>query len=170
MRVASISRAKTTSVANRRGRIEPREMLGAQNGGFPSDRRVARTMNALFPIRADAKIPDGLKALDNPDKVLLAWRFRPFAQPRERRSVLIVVDRDQRFQSCNRLMCQALRRGSCAPAFGRERAAAKPICSKVTAAGSKILSHAQMIDHGGNNGIAAIRARCFFKRSLATAR
>ena len=89
-------------------RIEPREMLSAQNGGFPSDCRVARAMNPLFPICADAEIPDGLKAFDNPDKVLLGWRFRPFAHPRERCSVLVAFDRDQRFQSCNRLVFQPL--------------------------------------------------------------
>ena len=33
-------------------RIEPREMLGAQNGGLPRDCRVARAVNSLFPIRA----------------------------------------------------------------------------------------------------------------------
>ena len=62
----------------------------------------------MFTIRADAEIPNGLKALDNPGKVSLAWRFRPFAHPRERRSFLIAFDRDQSFQTCNRLVFQPL--------------------------------------------------------------
>jgi hypothetical protein len=51
-------------------------------------------VNPLFPIRADAEIPDGLKALDSPGKVPLACRFRPFAQPCEWRSILVAFDRD----------------------------------------------------------------------------
>jgi hypothetical protein len=43
-------------------RIEPREMLGAQNGRLSRNRRIARAVNPLFPIRADAENPDGLKA------------------------------------------------------------------------------------------------------------
>ena len=63
-------------------RVEPREMLSAENGDFPSDRRVARAMNALLAILPDAELSDGLKAFDDPDQVLLGRRFRPFAQPR----------------------------------------------------------------------------------------
>ena len=119
-------------------RIEPREMLGAQNGCFPGDCRVARSVNPLFPIRADVESSDGLKAFNDSDKVPLSWRFRPFAHPREQRSVLIVFDCDQRFQSFDRLGFQSLDEFLCACFRARARAA-NPIFSKVTGAGSKIL-------------------------------
>ena len=96
-------------------------MLSAENGCFPRNRRIARAMNPLFPIRADAEFPDGLKALDNPDQVLLAWRFRPFPQPREWRSILF-VSRPRSTLPVLRSSCVPTpRRGSCAPASGRER-------------------------------------------------
>src|ERR1700732_1616809 len=82
-------------------------MLSAENGRFPSNRRISRTMNALFAILTDPKFSDDLQAFDDPDKVLLPRRFRPFTQPRERRSASIVANRDQRLQSCNCLMFQA---------------------------------------------------------------
>ena len=118
-------------------RIEPREMLGAQNGGFPSDCRVARAMNPLFPIRADAEIPDGLKAFDNPDKVLLGWRFRPFAHPRERCSVLVastaINASNPAIVSCSNPSTRFL----CACFRARARAA-RPMRSNIVAAGSKM--------------------------------
>ena len=82
-------------------------MLSAENGRFPSNRCIAGTMNALFAILADPKPSDDLQTFDDPDQVLLPRRFRPFTQPRERRSVSIVANRDQRLQSCNCLMFQA---------------------------------------------------------------
>src|SRR5277367_5549839 len=81
-------------------------MLGAQNGCLPRNRRIARAMNPLFSICADAEIPYGLKALDNPSKVSLAWRFWPFANPCKWRSILVAFDRDQSFQPCNCLVFQ----------------------------------------------------------------
>src|SRR6266481_4365967 len=83
-------------------------MLSAENGRFPSNRCIAGTMNALFAILADPKFLDDLEAFDDPDQVLLSRRFRPFTQPRERRSVSIVANRDQRLQSGNCLRFQAL--------------------------------------------------------------
>ena len=110
-------------------------MLSAENGGFPSNRCVARTMNALFAILADPKPSYDLQTFDDPDQVLLPRRFRPFTQPRERRSVSIVANRDQRLQSGNCLRFQALDEVLVGP-LSR---AAKPNFSKVTDAGSKML-------------------------------
>ena len=94
---------------NQRGqsalRIEPRKMLGAQNGGLPSDCPVACSVNPLFTIRADVEIPDGLKALDNPDKILLSWRFWPFAHPREGRMTMF-VHLDERGKAIRLLMTE----------------------------------------------------------------
>ena len=83
-------------------------MLGAEDGRFAGNGSVARPVNALLAILSDTQLSDDLKAFYNPDQVLLAWRFRPFTYPRERRSVLIVTDREQRLQSRNRLGFQAL--------------------------------------------------------------
>ena len=43
-----------------------------------------------------------------PTRVLLARRFRPFPQPRERRAFLFVVDGEQRLQRGDRLRRQTL--------------------------------------------------------------
>jgi len=42
-------------------------MLSAENGRFPSNRWIARTMNTLFAILADPKFSDDLQAFDDPD-------------------------------------------------------------------------------------------------------
>src|SRR5947209_3732534 len=89
-------------------RIKSPEMLSAENGRFPSNRCVARTVNAWFAILADPKFSNDLQPFDNPDQILLPRRFRPFTQPRERRSASIVADRNQRLQSGNGLVLQAV--------------------------------------------------------------
>ena len=120
VKVASISRTKTTRGQPAR-RIEPRQMLSAQHGGFPGDCRISRSVNPLLPIRADAEISDRLNAFDNPGKVSLAWRFRPFAHPRERRSFLIVFRRRSGLPVLRSSFVPTPRQGSCAPVSGRER-------------------------------------------------
>jgi hypothetical protein len=79
-------------------RVEPREMLGAENGCFSGNRRIAGTMNALLTIRSDAQVSDNPKPFNDPDQVLLSWRFRPFAQPRQGRMAFFVY-LDQRCQA-----------------------------------------------------------------------
>ena len=95
-------------------------------------------MNALLTILADPKFSNDLQAFNNPDQVFLPRRFRPFTQPREPRSVSIVVDRDQRLQSGNCLVFQAVNE-ALVPRFRARARAARPIFSKVTDAGSKML-------------------------------
>lgn len=80
-------------------------MLGAENGCFPSDGRVTRTMNALLAILSDAQLADGLKSFDDPDQVLLGRCFWPVTQPGERRSILVIANCDQRFQSSHGFRC-----------------------------------------------------------------
>jgi hypothetical protein len=75
----------------------------AENGRFFGNRRIARRMNALLAIRSNIQLSDGLKAFYKSDQVLLAWRFRPFTQPCERRPVLVTAGSKQRFEPGNRL-------------------------------------------------------------------
>jgi hypothetical protein len=119
-------------------RVEPREMLGTENSRFSGNRRIARTMNALLAIRSNTQFSDRLKTLYNPDQVLLAWRFRPFTQPCERRPALVVASRKQPFQPGKLSGSNPSVRFFCARFRARARAA-RPIFSKVTDAGSKML-------------------------------
>src|SRR6516162_6668031 len=130
-------------------------MLSAENGRFPSNRCVACTMNALFTILANPKFSNDLQAFDNPDQVLLPRRFRPFTQPRERRSVSIVADRDQRLQSGNCLVFQALNEALVRPLSGAST------CGQANFFQSdrrwkQNASLAQVIDHHGDNSVAPI--------------
>jgi hypothetical protein len=63
---------------------------GNEDGNFPGDCRVARAMNALLAIGADAEFPHGFEPFDEGDEVSLARRFRPFPQPDERRAFVVV--------------------------------------------------------------------------------
>jgi len=109
VRTASISRANTTSVASG-GRIETRKMLGAQNRGFPSDCRVARAVNTLFPIRADAEIRM-VRSARQSRRGSSELALRPLAHPCERR-MAIFAHLDEQCQSLCLLMteiaCQCL--------------------------------------------------------------
>ena len=73
-------------------RVEARDIAGNEDGDFPGNCGVARAMNAFFAIRSDAEFAHGLQPFDKAGEIFLAWRFRPFAQPCERRSALFVVD------------------------------------------------------------------------------
>ena len=89
-------------------RIEPRKMLGAENGRFLSNRSVARAMNPLLAIWPNAQSSDELQALDDANQVLLRRRFRPITQPGEWRAISVVSDRDQRLQFSDRPLFQSL--------------------------------------------------------------
>ena len=83
-------------------------MLGAENGRFTRNCRVARPVNALFAILPILRFSNGLKAFDNFGKVLLGRRFRPLAHPCEWRSVLVIAGGKQSLQSRNRLVFQSI--------------------------------------------------------------
>jgi hypothetical protein len=122
-------------------------------------------MNALFTILADPKFSNDLQAFNNPDQVLLPRRFRPFTQPRERRSVSIVVDRDQRLQSSNCLVFQAVNEALVCPLSGAST------CGQANFFQSdrrrkQNASLAQVIDHHGDNSVAPISACGFPKCSF----
>src|ERR1700681_3145222 len=55
-------------------RVEPQEMLSAENAGFTGTRRVARRVNSFFAILSDPQFSNGLKAFDNLGQVLLGRR------------------------------------------------------------------------------------------------
>src|ERR1700730_14537493 len=140
-------------------------MLGAENGYLPSNCCVARAMNALFAILPDAKFSDDVQAFDNPDQVLLPRRLRPFTQPREQRSVSIVTDRDQRLQPGNCLMLQTLDEVLVRPLSGASTCGQANFFQSDSRR-KQDASLAQVIDHHGDNGIAAIRAGRFPKRCI----
>ena len=77
-------------------RIEPRKMLSAENGRFPSDRSVARAMNPLLRIWPNAQASDELQTLDDANQVLLRRRFRPITQPGECRAISTVAEKEFR--------------------------------------------------------------------------
>ena len=52
--------------------------------------------------RSDAELANGLQPFDNIGQVPLARGFRPFTQPGERCTLLVVGDDEQRLQSCDR--------------------------------------------------------------------
>jgi len=103
VRMASISRANTTSVARRRCRIETPDIARNEDGEFAGDCRVPRAVNALLAIRYDAEFTHGLQPLDERHEISLARRFWPFTQPSKRRAVFIVGDDEQSFQPGDRL-------------------------------------------------------------------
>ena len=88
-------------------RVETRKMLCAHDRGFPSDRCVARPVNALFAIGSDAELAHGFEPFGDSEKILLARRFRPFSQPGERRALFVFGDDNQGLQSRYRLRRQA---------------------------------------------------------------
>jgi hypothetical protein len=146
-------------------RVEPREMLSAENGRFTGNRRVARPVNALFAILSDPQFSNGLKAFDNLDQVLLGRRFRPLAQPCERRPVQVTADCKQRLQSRNAFLFQPLDK-ALVRAFSGASARRQANFFQGDRCRKHDASFAQMIDDRSNNGIAAIRAGRLFKRSL----
>jgi hypothetical protein len=77
-------------------------LLRAQDRRFAGDCCIAGAVNALFAVRPDAELADGLQPLDDADQIPLARRLRPFPQPGERRTVFIVGNGKQRFQPCDR--------------------------------------------------------------------
>ena len=166
VRIASISRAKTTRVGQSTRRVESREMLGAENGRFPRNRRVARTMNALLAIRSDAQLSDGLKAFDDPDQVLLGRRFRPFTQPRERRSVLSSPTAINASSPAIVSGSKPSTRFLCARFRARARAAKPMRFQDCQMRASKMLRLRRVIDHRGNNYVAAISAGRFAQAHL----
>jgi len=132
-------------------------MLRTENSRFSRYRSVAGPMNALLAILPDAQFPDGLKALDNPDQVLLARRFRPFTQPCERCPVLVVADRKQCFQPGDRFEAQSLDKILVRPlpgtgARGQADAFQYGWCRQQNA----VLP--QMVDQRGDNGITPVGA------------
>ena len=52
-------------------RVETRDMRGTEDGDFSGDRCVARAVNALLAIRADAEFTHGLQPFDNAGEIFL---------------------------------------------------------------------------------------------------
>lgn len=67
-------------------RVETLDVLRAENGRLPRNRRIARLMDAPLAIRFDAELTHGFQTFNNADQAFLVRRLRPFAQQCERRS------------------------------------------------------------------------------------
>lgn len=146
-------------------RIESRKMLSAENGRFPSNRSITRSINPLFAIWTDAQVSDELQTLRDANQVLLGWRFTQIAQPCEWHTISVVADRDHRlqfkdgspFQSRDDILVGLLS-GACAS----RQADAFLNCRRrqQNATGS------QSLDHGFNDSVTTIRANRPGRRNL----
>ena len=144
-------------------RVETRNMLRAENGRFPRNRRIARLMDAPLAIRFDAERARGLQAFDNADQTFLARRFRPFPQPRERRVFLFIDYRQQRLQRDDPIGTKALGQAFVSAFAGN---GARRQCDFLHGGdgGQQNMLVAQMFDHRRNDHITAIRAVRLFER------
>ena len=148
-------------------RVETRDIAGNEDGDFAGDGRVPRTMNALFAIRFDAEFAHGSQSLDKGDQISLARRFRPLSQPSERRAIVIVADDDeQSFQPGDRLWRQALDKVFVS-AFASNRSCGQSDLLQRHRGGKQNAPLAQMLDHGGYNDVASIRARRLLDRNMS---
>jgi hypothetical protein len=147
------------------GCIESQVMLGAENGRLLSNRPVARTINPLLTIWANAQVSDELQALDDANKILLGWCFRQITQPGEWRAISVVSIRDQRPQFSERPLFQSLVKILV-------RLLSGPCASRQTDAFCNCRRRRQNatsstnVDHGGNDYIASNRANSFGRRDL----
>ena len=146
--------------------VETRDIAGDEDGNFSCDRRVPRAMNALLAVSSNAEFTHGMQSFDQGDEISLAWRFRPFPRPCERRAIFVVGNDEQGFQSNNRLRRQAFNEVLMGTLAGKS-ARRQGDLLQGHGGGKQNASLAQMFDHRGHNDVATIRARCLFDRDMS---